>query len=513
MSVALVQSNANAGSGSFGANVALTLGNFVSSVTAGNFLFISGRLAGMVAPPTSIVLTDTAGNLWNVTQWLTINAANYLMTACCANAKAGATTISITANQTFAAFAVGFAEYSGVKGVYTDILPPAMASGTSTTATPNAITTTGASDLALMFALNETTASPAWTAPAGYTARQPTVNNILFADKSGQTAATITPSATAGFGSVNWFAWQMALFGAATLAQSQFTNVAATPTTLAGGTSTAGNFLVLFGRASMTAGSTFKVSDTLNNFWEQVFVTNHTGFNYGVCFVAPVCNGGANTTVTITSSAGSFSAAAFVLGEYSGVTAAEAQTAMATGSSTTFTSNSLTTAATGDLMIASAANETVANPTWTPTTGGYSANRTAGQNNMYSDNVNGASGAQTMSATIAPTVSWEGTLSAFLPAVLTTFSISGNAGHAGVQVQYTGPSSGSVNADGSGNYTIPNLANGTYNVRPNSTAFTFSPTNQNVTISGANQSGINFTATAVPGGGDLGPGYDFKFRL
>jgi hypothetical protein len=64
------------------------------------------------------------------------------------------------------------------------------------------------------------------------------------------------------------------------------------------------------------------------------------------------------------------------------------------------------------------------------------------------------------------------------------FFISGNAGIAGATVSYAGTSSGSVVADGSGNYLIYGLANGSYVVTPTKTGYTFSPTGQNVTTSG-----------------------------
>lgn len=77
------------------------------------------------------------------------------------------------------------------------------------------------------------------------------------------------------------------------------------------------------------------------------------------------------------------------------------------------------------------------------------------------------------------------------------FSISGNAGVAGATVAYSGAASGSVTADGSGNYTIPGLLNGAYTITPSKTGYTFSPTSANETLSGSNITGVNFTATPV----------------
>ena len=77
------------------------------------------------------------------------------------------------------------------------------------------------------------------------------------------------------------------------------------------------------------------------------------------------------------------------------------------------------------------------------------------------------------------------------------FSISGSTGQAGSIVSYSGTAAGNVTADGSGNYTITGLANGVYQVAPATLGFVAVPIHQIITISGANVTGINFTATAV----------------
>jgi hypothetical protein len=84
-----------------------------------------------------------------------------------------------------------------------------------------------------------------------------------------------------------------------------------------------------------------------------------------------------------------------------------------------------------------------------------------------------------------------------------TYSVSGTitlsgSGLSGVTVT-AGASSGTTNSSGA--YTISGLANGTYTVTPSLSGYTFSPTSQSVTVSGANVTGINFTATAT--GGEL----------
>lgn len=88
------------------------------------------------------------------------------------------------------------------------------------------------------------------------------------------------------------------------------------------------------------------------------------------------------------------------------------------------------------------------------------------------------------------------------------FSISGNAGVGHANVTFSGTSSGQVTADSSGNYTIPGLLDGGYTITPSLAGFTFSPTNQNVTLSGSSVTGIDFTATPIPSTGGTGFGGD-----
>jgi hypothetical protein len=56
----------------------------------------------------------------------------------------------------------------------------------------------------------------------------------------------------------------------------------------------------------------------------------------------------------------------------------------------------------------------------------------------------------------------------------------------------------STTADASGNYTFGSLPSGTYTVTPTRSGFTFSPASQTATVTSANVTGVNFTATAVP---------------
>jgi hypothetical protein len=82
-----------------------------------------------------------------------------------------------------------------------------------------------------------------------------------------------------------------------------------------------------------------------------------------------------------------------------------------------------------------------------------------------------------------------------------TFSLSGTVSGAvqqGVLVNLTGTASAATTTDASGNYAFSNLANGSYTVTPALAGYTFTPSSLTVPVSGANVTGKNFTATAVP---------------
>jgi hypothetical protein len=82
----------------------------------------------------------------------------------------------------------------------------------------------------------------------------------------------------------------------------------------------------------------------------------------------------------------------------------------------------------------------------------------------------------------------------------TTYNLSGTISPAasgnGSTVTLTGASTGTLTAtaDSNGNFMFTGLANGTYTVTPTKSNFSFVPASQNVSVSGANVTGILFTA-------------------
>jgi uncharacterized repeat protein (TIGR02543 family) len=84
-----------------------------------------------------------------------------------------------------------------------------------------------------------------------------------------------------------------------------------------------------------------------------------------------------------------------------------------------------------------------------------------------------------------------------------TYAISGTVSgdaQTGVTLTLTGDASATTTSGADGTYTFPNLADGSYAVTPTLAGHTFNPSSRSVTVSGANQPGQNFVATAVTPG-------------
>jgi hypothetical protein len=82
---------------------------------------------------------------------------------------------------------------------------------------------------------------------------------------------------------------------------------------------------------------------------------------------------------------------------------------------------------------------------------------------------------------------------------IATFSVSGTVSPAasgtGTSLALSG--GGTVTANASGAYTFTGVANGSYTVTPAKSGFTFTPSSQAITVSGANVTAVDFTAQPV----------------
>jgi hypothetical protein len=80
-----------------------------------------------------------------------------------------------------------------------------------------------------------------------------------------------------------------------------------------------------------------------------------------------------------------------------------------------------------------------------------------------------------------------------------TFSISGTisptTGGAGATVTLSGPAAATSTSSSAGSYTFTGLLSGSYTVTPTSRGFSYAPASQQVTLSTASVTAINFTAT------------------
>ena len=77
-----------------------------------------------------------------------------------------------------------------------------------------------------------------------------------------------------------------------------------------------------------------------------------------------------------------------------------------------------------------------------------------------------------------------------------TVTLSGGSGLTGVTISYAGASSGSVNTNTSGSFTITGLAAGSYTLTPSKGGYTFDPVSNNYNLT-ASVSGVSFIATAT----------------
>ena len=271
---------------------------------------------------------------------------------------------------------------------------------------------------------------------------------------------------------------------AANVTGVNFTATCTTPTfSISGNVGTSG--------ATVTAGASSTTSDASGNY-------SMSGFTAGTYTVAPSKSGctfspasasvtisTANATANFTASCGSgdtqLTSGAALTGQSVALNAWKYYyiTVPAGATNLTFA----TTSATGDVDIYTQYNAKPTSSTYICRPYTASGNETCSATNPASGTWwVGVYGYAAGSFTITGTVT--------TPAA--TYTISGNAGTSGATV-----SAGSQGAtsDASGNYTISGLPNGTYTVTPAKSGCTFSPASASVTVSGANVTGTNFTAT------------------
>lgn len=200
------------------------------------------------------------------------------------------------------------------------------------------------------------------------------------------------------------------------------------------------------------------------------------------------------------------------LGEWNNANTFRAASAAVNGTSTTPTSAAVTATASDLLVGFSEIN--AGTPQGQYVAGaGYTLRvaALAGPTNAFDaleDNLNATGGSTTASFTVGSVTNWNAGIAAFFN---TLFAVSGSCGIPFATISYTGPVSGTVFADGSGNYSITGLPNGVYNVTPSAPGKAFTPSSRTVIVVGGNVTSINFTPFTP--GGDEGPGFDFTFRI
>jgi hypothetical protein len=263
----------------------------------------------------------------------------------------------------------------------------------------------------------------------------------------------------------------------------------------------AGDLLAVAWRRG-TSGSVDTVSDNLGagNVWAIVYDTNATGAIVGWAWTVSKGSGPCTVTVHQTVSQAN---GLLAVGEWNGPnTLRTAPAANLQSGTNSLTSASVTQPLANDLVLGIFG--VVTSTTAFTASGGGVAGRVTAQSSgttkfiFIEDYLSSIPTAATCTDAGAQTGAGSG-IGVFF---VTTFAISGSLGAAGAgaSVAYSGPTSGGVVADGSGNYTIPNLGPGTYVITPSLTGYTFSPTSQNAIIAAANTTGVNFTASLAGGG-------------
>lgn len=262
-------------------------------------------------------------------------------------------------------------------------------------------------------------------------------------------------------------------------------NIPSPASTAFGSDNTQGNTLICVIRNN--GGAAPVVSDSQGNAWNVVSAIEFLTTNNFSMAYALNCQEGPNT-VTVTLAGAVFQ---YVIAEYPTVGSFDTSTS-AFGSGANPSSGNITTVNNNELLVGGiySTNTYTAGGTYTLRSGGGSTFLPG-----IEDTTAGVAGNYSATFTSTATTVWAAGILAFTPPAV--FSISGNAGAGGVSVTYSGSSGGSVLADSTGNYGIPGLLPGNYTVTPQSPFYLFNPLSQNVTITSADVTGINFTASSI----------------
>lgn len=274
-------------------------------------------------------------------------------------------------------------------------------------------------------------------------------------------------------------------------------NVGASPTNLAYASNvTAGDLLIAIQGVVASSGTpAFGLpTDTQGNTWVAAgTLISVGGFGFMQFFYCLSALATGANTVSFTNSGATLTAQNVAVGQYGGSPTAVTDGFQQLGSSAAINTVTGPTTTKPDLVLL-LGSEPSAGATVSVSSGGFTL-RSPSSNKRYAvaDLTNVAPGLQSGG------VNWNAAVrnAVAILAISATFSISGNAGSASATVAWSGASSGSTTADGSGNYTISNLIPGSYTITPSKTGFTFSPTNSNQTVTNANITGVNFTATGA----------------
>lgn len=273
------------------------------------------------------------------------------------------------------------------------------------------------------------------------------------------------------------------------------------PTLTATGNVTKGNLLVVW--ATSTASSGVYADDGYNA-W--IPISSGVTGGYGTVFgwyaisrrTGPLKIQFFNASAASSSTPVSLSSAACQFMEWAGNGQLPLETsASATGTGTSI-SKALTVTGTADLILGI---PIPASGSTTAETAGWANVAGAGVSGSAIYQIETASGTFTPTFTQSPTGAW-GILAVAFRTPAATHTISGSLGSAGASaliyfISSTTQTVYSASADGSGNYTSPALENDTYTVSPQIVGCYFSPATSSQALSGANITGVNFTAIKV----------------